>query len=88
MKGITLNVSEELLRKMRRHPDVDWSSFVCAIVASKIRDLEAMDRTATKSKLRAQDVAELDYLFKHSLLMRHSRRARRKGGGPTPPRQE
>ncbi|MGQ0798358.1 MAG: hypothetical protein ACT4OI_10935 [Methanobacteriota archaeon] len=71
MPNLTLSVPDDLHRKMKRHPEVKWSEIVRRILASKIRDLERMDRLAAKSVLTGEDVDFLDHLVKESLLKRY-----------------
>jgi len=73
--NITLSVSEDLHRKMRRHPEVKWSEVVRRVIAAKIRDLEAMNRLTAKSLLTQNDVDDLDHILKAALLRRYRRRS-------------
>jgi len=61
---------------MKRHPEVKWSEVVRRILASKVRDLERMDRLAAKSVLTVEDVDALDHLVKESLLRRYRKSAK------------
>ena len=79
MPNITLAVPEELLRKMKSHPEVKWSEVVRRVIAARIRDLERMDRLARRSTLTGGDIDELDHLIKEGLRRRHER-ARRAAG--------
>jgi len=73
--NITLTVPDDLHRRMKRHPEVKWSEVVRRILSDKVRDLEAMDRIAAKSKLTPEDVDELDHVLKLALLRRYERKA-------------
>jgi muconolactone delta-isomerase len=73
--NITLSVPEDLHRRMRRHPEVQWSEVVRRVIAAKIRDLEAMDRLTAKSLLTQDDVDELDHVLKAAPLRRYRRRS-------------
>jgi hypothetical protein len=73
--NITLSVPEDLHRRMRRHPEVQWSEVVRRVIAAKIRDLEAMNRLTAKSLLTQDDVDELDHVLKAALLRRYRRRS-------------
>ena len=75
MPNITLTVPDDLHRRMKRHPEVKWSEVVRRILSDKVRDLEAMDRIAAKSKLTPEDVDELDHVLKLALLRRYERKA-------------
>jgi len=76
MPNLTLTVPEDLHRRMKRHPEVKWSEVVRRILASKVRDLERMDRLAAKSVLTVEDVDALDHLVKESLLRRYRKSAK------------
>jgi hypothetical protein len=77
MPNITLAVPEELHRKMKAYPEVKWSEVVRRIIAQRIRDLERMDAIARNSRLRLQDIEELDHLVKEGLRRRYERLLRR-----------
>jgi len=77
MPNITLAVPEELHRKMRAYPEVKWSEVVRRILAQRIRDLERMDAIARTSRLRPEDIDELDHLVKEGLRRRYERARRR-----------
>ena len=56
MPNITLSVPEHLHRKMKRHPEVNWSEVVRRLIAERLRDLESMDKITAKSGLAPADV--------------------------------
>lgn len=77
MPNLTLRLPEDLHRRMKRHPGVDWSEVVRRIIAAKIRDFGKMDRLAQKSPLTGDNVDDLDHLVKASVSRRY--RKSRKG---------
>lgn len=51
MSNITLSVSEDLKKKMKKHPYVKWSTAVRSIIEQKIADFDEAESIARKSKL-------------------------------------
>jgi len=55
MTMISVRVDEELRRRMREHPSVNWSDYIRESIEERIRDeemraaAEAMDRLAEKT---------------------------------------
>ncbi|MBU0635422.1 hypothetical protein KKE06_00145 [Candidatus Micrarchaeota archaeon] len=56
MPNITLSISEETKRKMKKHPEVRWSNAVRVIIERKIKDFEIADTLAQKSRLTEKEV--------------------------------
>jgi len=59
MPNLTLAISEELHRKMKKHPEMRWSEVVRKTITERIEDLELLDKLTSKSKLTQKDVDEL-----------------------------
>ena len=59
MVNITLAIPEDLHMKMKKHSEIRWSEVVRKTIASKIEDLEMMNKLASKSKLTHKDVDEI-----------------------------
>jgi hypothetical protein len=51
MPNITLSISEELKKEMKKYSSVKWSSAVRNIIEQKIADFEEADSIAKKSRL-------------------------------------
>jgi len=77
MPKLTLTVSKDLHRRLKRHPEVRWSEVVRRVLAEKVRDLELMDRFVTRSALTPADVAALDTVVKGAVLSRYRKGTRR-----------
>ena len=75
MPNTTLSVPDDLFRKMKLHPEVEWSEVVRRLIAERLRDLDAMDKITAKSGLGPADVADLDHTLKAALLRRYRKSA-------------
>jgi len=75
MPNITLSVPDDLFRKMKRHPEVEWSELVRRLISGRIQALESMDKITAKSALAPADVGELDHTLKAALLRRYRKSA-------------
>jgi hypothetical protein len=73
MPKITIEVSKQLHRKMRAHPEIRWSEVVRRILSKSIEDLERMDAIAKHSDLTARDVDELAHLVNEGMQRRMER---------------
>jgi hypothetical protein len=71
MPNITLSIPDNLRRKMKRHPEVNWSEVVRRLIAERLRDMEAMDKITAKSGLAPADVGDVDHTLKAALLRRY-----------------
>lgn len=58
-KNLTLAISDELGEKMKEHNDVRWSEVARQAIERKIRDLETLEKIASKSRLTKKDVEEI-----------------------------
>jgi len=77
MPKLTLMVSEDLHRRMKRHPEVGWSEVVRRVLAEKARDLELTDRLTARSALTSEGIADLDHMVKGAVLSRYRKGAKR-----------
>ncbi len=59
MVSITLSVSEDLKKRMERHPEVTWSEVVRSVIRQQLDELDEAERIAGASRLSAKDIAEL-----------------------------
>jgi len=59
MVNITLAISEELHKKMKKFTEIRWSEVVRKTISEKIRDLEILDKLVERSKLTDEDVGEI-----------------------------
>lgn len=59
MTEITLSISEELLKKMKKHPEIKWNSIAESAIEKYIQKLEIADNITSKSNLTLNDVEEI-----------------------------
>ena len=59
MANFTISISDELLRKMRGFPQINWSAAIRNIIEKTVDDFEEFERLTSKSKLTQKDADEL-----------------------------
>lgn len=59
MKNVTLTISEDLHKKMKRHSEMNWSEIIRASLEKKMADLELMDKILSGSRLTEKDIGEI-----------------------------
>jgi hypothetical protein len=60
MPNITLSISEELKKEMKKHPSVNWSYAFRNAIEQKIVDFEEAEKIARKSRLSLKDWKSID----------------------------
>lgn len=58
-ENFTVRMDEDLKKRMKDHPEINWSHVIREHVRSILDDVERMDRLATGSRLTEEDVGEL-----------------------------
>lgn len=58
-ENFTVRMDEELKRRMKDHPEINWSHVIREHVRSVLDDVERMDRLASGSDLTEEDVEAL-----------------------------
>ncbi len=59
MASITVNVDDELKKRMEKHPEINWSEVTRQAIQEKIEALEVMDELTNESELTENDVREI-----------------------------
>ncbi|WP_135828890.1 hypothetical protein [Halorussus halobius] len=59
MPTITVNVDDDLKRRMEKHPEINWSEVTRQAIQEKIEALDVMDELTSGSELTESDVAEI-----------------------------
>ncbi|MFA9517310.1 hypothetical protein ACERIT_08850 [Halopenitus sp. H-Gu1] len=59
MPTITVNVDDDLKKRMEKHPEINWSEVTRQAIEEKIESLEVMDELTSNSELTESDVAEI-----------------------------
>ena len=66
MPTITVNVDDDLKRRMEKHPEINWSEVTRQAIQEKIESLEVMDKLTSGSELTESDVADIADKINHS----------------------
>jgi predicted translin family RNA/ssDNA-binding protein len=77
LANVTLAVSEELRRIMKRHPEIKWSEVARQAMWEYAKRLEMMDDITTKSELTEKDALEIGQTIKAGLAAKYSKRVGR-----------
>ena len=70
-KNITLSVSDELHKKMKKMSEIRWSEIARRAIEQRITDLEEMDRITSKSRLTQKDANEISEKIKKGIAKKH-----------------
>jgi len=74
MGNMTLAISDDLQKKMRKHSDVRWSNVARVSFEKKIRDLEMMSEILKDSKFTEADAEEIGHKIKAEIGKRFRKR--------------
>lgn len=74
MTNITLAISPELHKKMKRFSEIRWSEIARRSIEQRINDLETMEKIVSKSKLTKRDAEEIAKKIKRSAAIRFNER--------------
>lgn len=55
MTDIKFSIPDDLLKKMKKYPEIDWNSIALSAVENYIENLEIADKIASKSTLTTED---------------------------------
>lgn len=73
MPNITLAIPEELQKIVKGHNEINWSEIARRAMWEHARRVQLMESLVEKSKLKEEDVDELDRLIKKTLSKRYSK---------------
>lgn len=59
MPNITLVITEELKKQMKKHPSIKWSSAVRNIIEQKLKGFAEADSIAKKSRFSVKDWSKI-----------------------------
>lgn len=74
MVNITLTVPEDLKVEIQKHKEVNWSAVMRNAMLEHLRKIHIAEAIASKSKLTAKDISELDKLVKKGIAKEHGLR--------------
>jgi len=72
MTNITLSVPEELHKKMKMFSDIRWSEIARRAIEERVKDLDVIEKIASKSKLTKEDAEEIANKIKKGITKRHN----------------
>lgn len=67
---MTLTVSEEMYREMKKHRELKWSDIARQAFEKKIAEIKMMDKLLSKSKLTEEDAEIIGHKIKHEIRKR------------------
>jgi len=70
MVNMTLALPEDLHSKMKQFSDIKWTEVARRAIEDKVKDLEALEKLVSKSKLTQKDVEEFGKKIKTSASKR------------------
>jgi len=59
MPSITVNVDDDLKKRMEKHPEINWSEVTRQAIQEKIETLDVMDELTSGSDLTESDVQDI-----------------------------
>lgn len=66
MTNMTLAMPDEISKRMKKHPEIRWTSVARQSIERKLDELEFVEKIAQKSKLTMKDVEEISAKIKHA----------------------
>ena len=70
MANITLSVSEDLYKKMKKHTELKWSDIARLAFEKKLLELEMVDKLLKNSKLTEPDAEIIGHKIKAGIRKR------------------
>jgi len=55
MTDIKVSVPDEIFKKMKKYPKIDWGSVAISAVENYLKNLQILDKIASKSTLSIED---------------------------------
>ena len=71
MTNMTLAVSEDLYKIMKKHKEIKWSEVARQAMWEQARKLELMDKLLSKSELTEKDAETIGHKIKHEISKKH-----------------
>ena len=76
MVNMTIAIPDDLHDKMRRHAEIKWSEIARRAIREYVEKLERLDRLTAKSRLKEEDIDELDHKVKRGLAKHYGKYAK------------
>lgn len=71
MPNITISVSEELYRSIKKHKQIRWSEVARHAMQEYAKKLAILDSLLEKSELTDKEAMEIGQKIKHGMAKRH-----------------
>jgi hypothetical protein len=73
MPNITLSLSSELHKFVKKHNEINWSEIARRAISTQAKKIQLMERLVENSDFTEEDIGELDKKIKAGLLKRFSK---------------
>lgn len=70
MANITLTVSKEMYREMKKHKYLKWSAVARQAFQRRLAEIKMMDKMLSKSKMTEEDAEIIGHKIKHEIRKR------------------
>ena len=67
MPNITLAISEEVYSLMKKHREMRWSEVARKAIIEEVKNIELIEKIASKSKLTMKDIEEINEKIKKGM---------------------
>jgi predicted CopG family antitoxin len=71
MPNVTISVSEELYKTIKKHKQIRWSEVARRAMQDYAKKLSILDNLLEKSELTEKDAIEIGQKIKHGMAKRH-----------------
>lgn len=71
MTNMTLSVSPELQKRMKRHTELKWSDIARRAFEKKLEEIEFVEKVLAKSRMTEEDAERIGEKIKHGIAKRH-----------------
>lgn len=75
MVNMTLAIPEDLHEVMKRYTEIKWSEVARKAMWEYAKKLEMLDKMVADSKLKEEDIDEIDHIVKKAIL-KHYRKSK------------
>ncbi len=76
MVNMTIAIPQDLHDKMKKHSEIKWSEIARRAIREYVEVIEKLDKLTAKSKLKEEDIDELDHKIKRALAKHYRKYAK------------
>ena len=66
MASLSIDVSDDMIKKMKMFPNIQWEDFIANLISEYLNDLTRMDELVANSEFTIKDADELGERVKKS----------------------